>query len=173
MVVIPLWSKRSDKNISIADMGSKPQVGDEWGLSVQDFQYVTSALDICPTIDAFASSTNTKCPRFFERLPSNHSIAVNFFFQPLLSSEIYYLCPPIKDISNVWFAILNEPKITCLMVVPHWQSHNFYALFRDKDNFCSVIKRHLIFKAQFAEPQHSTIFNKYASFNMLALVIQT
>ena len=54
-----------------------------------------SYLEICryfehkPTIDCFASTKNRKCKRFFNQMPQEGSIGINFFVQQLEKNEVY------------------------------------------------------------------------------------
>ena len=170
--IFPVWASRSNVNLAIADAGSKPIPTDEWQLAEEDFQRITQALSVIPTVDAFATKTNTKCEKYFSRIPEASAWATDFFIQTLQPKEIYYLVPPIKEVTRTWFALTNVPNITAVLVVPAWYSASFYPLFREKTCFNKFIEKHFEFKAAFRDSDH-TIFNSEAKFNMLALLIRT
>ena len=168
--IYPIWTSRTDLNISIADMGSKAIPTDEWGLS--DYAKVTHKLNIVPSVDAFASESNSKCKKFFSRLPSKKSCGTNFFIQDLVPSECYYACPPPKLIARTWLNVTSTPNLKVLLVVPLWYSHSYMALLKTKDGFHKLISRHCIFKAEF-DQSHNSIFCHSSKFYMLAVVIET
>ena len=79
-VIIPIWAPRTNKQIQLADEGSKFfSSTDEWVFDDYSYANICSFFGKVPTIDAFATSTNARCFKFFSKIPQVGSLGVNFF----------------------------------------------------------------------------------------------
>ena len=168
------WTERSDENLQVADSGSKSSNNtDEWSLELDSYHMVTQKFNTLPTIDGFASFDNAKCPAYFSKLPEAEAAGTDFFHQKLLTSEIYFICPPIVNIIRAWRKVIQTPNLTVIFCCPFWRSHTFYSEFLETDQYKPCVKDHLIFKASFVSKSDSCMFNGSTNFEMLALLIQT
>ena len=171
--IFPLWVRRTNQNLMVADNGSKPVDKDEWQVSLEDYNMCMKKMGVSPTVDGMAVKSNARCDVFFSRLPELDSAGVDFFWQPLLSTEIYFLCPPIKLIQRVINKVLAAKGITVVLLIPHWRSHPFYTALRDKQAFKSCIVKHFTFNALFESSVPQCMFMGRKAFNMICLLIKT
>ena len=80
--IVPVWTSRNHNRIVLVDLGSKfSQSTDEWGVSRDLLHQLFSSWEIQPTVDCFASSTNTICNKFVSKIPQIGASGVNFFAQ--------------------------------------------------------------------------------------------
>ena len=171
--IFPLWVRRDDPNLIIADKGTKPIDTDEWSVSQKDYELCLKEIGVTPDVDTMASFNNTKCTQFFSRLPDSRALAVDFFWQPLQSGVIYYCCPPVKCIQKVINKIFkSQPGVKFMLLVPHWRSHPFYSALKDKNSFKNCITKHFIFNASFVSEASQCMFKGQKSFNMICLLIE-
>jgi hypothetical protein len=117
----------------------------------------------------FCGSVQHNLGRFI--FPNMHivqpsTVGVNFFSQPLISSEIYLCCPPISLFLTSYQKLIQAPGITSWLLVPEWLAASFWPvlfpvascvmkLYRFKTSFC------------FANTAQIHIFTKTPSFSML------
>ena len=165
------WSERSDDNLTVADMGSKKYSTDEWSLDDQSYLKITSTFKISPNLDAFATESNTKCPRFYSKLPETKTSGVNFFNQQIDPQDILYVCPPISCVQRAWRTVTKVPGLKSIFVAPYWRSHAFFADFLEQDQFKPCVKSHLIFDASFVCNSESCLFNGATKFATLAMLV--
>jgi len=171
-VIIPIWAPRTNKQIQLADEGSKFfSSTDEWVFDDYSYANICSFFGKVPTIDAFATSTNARCFKFFSKIPQVGSLGVNFFAQNLCSSEVYYCCPPPKLIIHTIKFLLQTNNIQAIVVFPFWKSANYFT-FVVRNNVCSpFILAYKLFNPFFSS-SHG-IFNGYKNFNMMAIFIHS
>ena len=78
-----IWVPRTTDQLVIADIGSKFQDTDDWGISDQSLnvlQYIASASFTC---DCFATASNARTKKFYSKVASPHCAAINAFTQAL------------------------------------------------------------------------------------------
>ena len=144
--IVPVWTSRNHNRIVLADLGSKfSQSTDEWGVSRDLIQQIFSSWEIQPTVDCFASSSNTICGKFFSKIPQIGSSGVNFFVQDLKVHEIYFCCPPTKLVGHTWHHLLNHKGITAILICPVWKSANYWPLIFQGPNPHKNIKEFCFF----------------------------
>lgn len=169
----PIWQPRSDQNINFADMGTRlAGSSDEWGVSNQDYQLILNELNVLPSLDCFASSSNNKCNVFFSALPQKGASALDFFVQELTIDQCYFLCPPIKVISKTIQRILIFPGISGILLVPKWKSRPYWALLSKYSSFSKSIKKVFTFKATFVSNTKDNVFNGKKDFEMCAFLFK-
>jgi hypothetical protein len=150
--VVPVWQTRDEKMIQETDNRSKLTVStDEWGVSREQLHQVFHSFSLWPTVDAFASSDNTVCGRFFAKWPQVGNMDVNFFAQPLSTTEIYFCCPPVKDIGHTIRRLQRFPGITAILVLPAWTGHSFWSLLRRGAEFRPEVMMCKEFTARFQD----------------------
>ncbi len=167
------WSGREDPNLRLADSGSKKDSMDDWGLDTKSFKKVVGFLGTNLTVDALASESNSRCPVYFSKLPETKSSGVDFFLQPLQQNHVYWISPSVCLIQRAWRTVLNSKGMTAIFAVPNCLSNTFYADFKDKDNFKSVIVKQLIFYATFRAKSASCLFNGSTKFDTLVMLVKT
>ena len=171
--IIPVWQRRSTLLLRIADDGSKSDNTDEWGLSDTHYKFICDKFDIHPSFDLMATSSNTKCEYFYSKLPDAAASGVNVFLQNLSPAVTYFACPPVKSIIPLMHKLLDQPGLTCLLVVPFWPSASFWALFVDLGRFRPFIKKMFVFQATFIAAPDKCIFRNEANFSMAAFLINS
>lgn len=132
------WISR--ENNKEADCISKIIDHDDWVVNTFFFKFITNKWGKI-TIDRFASSKNTKSPRFNSKYLCPSTEAVNAFSQDW-SEEKNWLVPPIYLIPKCLnhFSV-SKPGTTGILIVPVWQSAAFWPLlFSKKGQFINIIK---------------------------------
>ena len=126
--VEPIWKPRTFELLAMADLGSKMYLStDEWTIDDKTYQYIVQRIGMQPTLDGFATSENAKTKRFFSKYPQIGSIGLDFFAQELDEEEIYWLCPPVKDMIKVMKKVREtEKKVKALVSFPEWKSACFW-----------------------------------------------
>ena len=120
--VVPVWETKIQKEIVEADRWSKASAStDKWGLQEDERVNLWREWAITPTIDAFASSSNTVCSAFFSKWPQMGAAGVNFFAQELKASKVYYCCLPVKEAGHMIHRLTSSNNVTALVVVPAWE----------------------------------------------------
>ncbi len=66
------------------------------------------------TVNAFASRSNSTCDKFFFKWPQVGSSGVNFFVQLLVPEEVYFYCPPVKDIGHMLIRLKAYHDVTAI-----------------------------------------------------------
>jgi hypothetical protein len=112
---------------------------DEWGVAREQLEEVFQEFELWPTVDAFASSVNAICGNFFSKWPQEGSAGVNFFSQKLSSAEVYFCCPPIKEIGQMIRKLLVEDRITAILVLPAWSGSTYWSLLREPDGYVKEV----------------------------------
>ncbi len=134
--VMVVWVAMSAVDIAIADSRSKGTAStDEWGVRNEELEPVLRRFGVQPTVDGFASSSNTKCPRFFAKWPQMGAIGVNFFTQQLSRHEVYYCCPPVREAGHMIRRLQRFNGITAVVTLPAWKSSTYWGLLRQGDQF--------------------------------------
>jgi hypothetical protein len=143
--VIPVWQPAAGPDIQAADIRSKSYAStDEWSVDRENLEEVFSQLDIRPTVDGFASSSNTVCRKFFSKWPQLHSSGVNFFAQQLQPREVYFCCPPVKDIGHTLNKLQACAHVTAILAFPLWTGHVYWGMLRQAGGYIPQISRWMV-----------------------------
>ncbi|XP_059097730.1 uncharacterized protein LOC131892025 isoform X1 [Tigriopus californicus] len=122
-----LWLPRSDPRIAIADHLSRFFDLQDWGLSHLSYLALLEVLPYPPTIDLFASDSNTKCRSFFSKTPSVFSSGVNAFSFDWSQFGFGLCCPPPNLIaSSIRHIIFTQA--TGVLIAPLWPAASFWLL---------------------------------------------
>lgn len=118
---------RSSLNVEADRESRNLNVDTEWELGSREFNNITLNFGV-PSIDLFASRTNTKCPLYmsWKRDPFAYNIDA---FTLDWSKFFFYAFPPFALILKTLNKIVFD-KATGIVVVPHWPSQPWYPLFR-------------------------------------------
>jgi hypothetical protein len=134
-------------DIAIADARSRQTAStDEWGVRPEELTNIFRKLQVEPTIDAFASSSNAQCRRFYSKWPQQGAEGVNFFTQQLQQREVYFCCPPVKEAGHMIRRLQRFRGITAILVLPAWNSSTYWGLLRRGDQFIPEIKDWVIWE---------------------------
>jgi len=99
-----------------ADSQSRSQK--DWELASRAFKMICQRLSVCPTIDRFASPSNTKLPRFNSRLFHPKAEAANAMTQDW-SQEVNYWAPPLALLSKT-VAKIQAECAQGILLTPRW-----------------------------------------------------
>ena len=170
-----MWTPRSHSRIVLADLGSKFSASsDEWGIDRTTLNNIFCLFDCFPTVDCFASEVNTICSSYFSKIPQNKCSGINFFCQELIPGNVYFCCPPVKDVDNTIKHLLKFSNILAILIIPHWYSAQFWPSLHDGKSFRPEIVNHVLFSSNFLVfNQCDSIFSRKVTFKMLALKIKT
>ena len=135
-----IWNLAVDHNIWIsisyisssdnyhADLASRVlSERTEWSLDSDVFSSLQSRLNICCTIDLFASRLNHKLPTYVSYFPDPGSSMVDAFTFPWNdANHVYYLFPPFCLISRCLQKIIKDRTPLALMVFPLWPNQHWF-----------------------------------------------
>lgn len=113
------------KENCIADYESR-SFKTEWSLGQKYFDMIKLSFGM-PTIDLFASHTNTKCDRYCSWQADPFSIGVNAFTL-CWGNEFPYIFPPFNIIPRV-LRKLQSDKCAAIVVVPLWDSQPWFPIY--------------------------------------------
>ena len=57
------------------------------------------------------------------------------------SEEVYYCCPPVKEVAAAICKLNGTKGVTAIMVMPAWKSSSYWSLLRDRDGFKPAVKK--------------------------------
>lgn len=113
---------------NIADKHSRRvSIETEWELSKDAYDKIVKKFGM-PTIDLFASRTNTKCTRYFSWLKDPNSEMVDAFTVCWTDLK-FYAFPPFALILRTLNKIIAD-RAEGIMVVPDWHSQPWYPVFK-------------------------------------------
>jgi hypothetical protein len=148
--VIPVWQPVLPLEIVMADQRSQTYSStDEWSVSRACLEEVFRQLCLRPTVDAFASRNNSLCEKFFSKWPQVGSSGMNFFAQSLVPEEIYFCCPPVKDIGHMLNRLKAFHDVIAILAVPHWRGHTYWGMLRQPGQFIPEIRAHMSMEPSF------------------------
>ena len=176
LTIIPIWAPRTDLNLVLADIGSRLSSStDEWKIDDHSFELLQSHFGVRVSCDCFATSSNTRCDKFFSHVPQMGSCGINFFAQTLLPGEIYWICLPPNLILKVLKVVLTTAHITAIFCIPVWKHKKFWPVLMQNSQFALFVIDPLFFKPVFVPdyPRSPTIFRGRKNFDMLAFRVST
>ena len=172
--IIPIWTNRDHPRIVLADLGSKSDRDtDEFGLSDDMILYICNYFKVEPEIDGLAIEINKKFDIYFSKYPQSKSSGVNFFAQPYRDQKIYYLHPPVNLIVYVVKWIENRKSFKGILIIPFWQSSNFWCSIHNGKTFKEQITSFLFFDAKlkvYHNQSTKNMINPLNSMKMIALL---
>jgi hypothetical protein len=147
---------------------------DEWGLHRRELPQLYLRFQVQPTVDAFASSSNAVCPRFFSKVPQQGGQAVDFFAQQLQQDETYFCCPPLKEAGHMIRRLRRFAGIKALVVLPAWTGCPFWSLLRQDGRFIQEVQDWMIWEPACQDSGAGTsIFTSGSGIQMWAGIIHT
>jgi len=103
---------------------SLDRVAMEWPLRINIFRFLFHYFGVHPVVDAFATASNNKLPRFWSRFLDPRAEAVNAFdrsWNPTAVGGWLYLNPPFSLLPRVIAKIIQD-RAKALLVVSEWFS---------------------------------------------------
>ena len=123
IMVLPIHLRREDPRIQMADAGSRIRDSDVWSLDSGSFTQLDKKFGPF-TIDLFADSSNAKASRFYSDFLCPGTLGIDAFTHSW-QGENAWICPPVSKIMKV-IRKLKQSRLTALLVVPAWQSADFW-----------------------------------------------
>lgn len=124
------WSHLAGDDNTIADRASRQWIDHhrhlEWPIDATHLARVLEQLETpLPDIDAFATSANAKCRRFFSLRPDPLAEATDAMVQPwtgrsLLINSPFHLMQQVVD------KLLDEPPSHAVVIAPHWPNQRWF-----------------------------------------------
>ncbi len=172
--IYPKWMSRSSDLLKTADYGSRmSNSSEEYGVSEYDLQSIQSRFNLSISLDAFASTSNHRAPRFISAIPQVGAIEVDFFLATLSSEDVIYAHPPVSLIQRTLNKILMYDNLCIILLIPFWPSHPFWKSFVNVNVFQWFIKDFWIFNPFYVSSSPKCMFSGYKNFPTLALHIKT
>ena len=103
----------------VSDKLSRTETHSGLVLRAEVFARLQDQLGPC-TIDAFATQTNAKLPRYISWQPDPEAEAQDFFAQHLSKKECYYIFPPIALLLQA-LAKIRDEQVKAVIVAPCFQ----------------------------------------------------
>ena len=122
--IIPIWSPRENKLITMADECSKFRDSDDWGIDMKAIKVLENIFGQTFTCDMFANATNRRMNKFYSKVAAPGTSGINCFIQDW-STEYCYVCPPVNLIIDAVRYIERVPSRGVLLV-PYWQRNPFW-----------------------------------------------
>ena len=89
--------------------------------------YIQRRLKTTCTIDGFATSENKRMKKFFSKYPQVGTSGLDFFSMELLEGEVYWLCPPVKEVVRTINRIRTcGSEIKAIISFPNWKGADFW-----------------------------------------------
>jgi hypothetical protein len=135
-----VWVSDSPIETAIVDDRSRLSTStDEWGLDRKEIAALCQSFRIRPTTDCFASSSSAVCEHFFSKVPQRGCSAVDFFAQQLQPGQVYYCCPPVKEVGHMLRRLFRFPEVTALVVIPAWTGSPYWGMIRQHGGFVKAV----------------------------------
>ena len=165
--IIPCWIPREENEA--ADALSKFRDTDDWGIDPESFQYIQQKFGHFD-IDRFADPANAKLRRFDSRFHNPQCENVNTFTVDW-ANEFNWWCPPTFLVPDT-IRHAKTCKATGVLLVPEWPTSFFWPLLTpDGKHFDNFVKDYVVLDPYFHSTCPKSIFNGFASFRTLALLI--
>lgn len=118
------------KDNIIADFESRKELGNtEWELNDTHFQKIVSVFGE-PSIDLFASRTNSKCQDYVSWHPDPGAIAVDAFTICWSNYYLFYAFPPFSMVLKTLEKIISDGA-TGIVVVPYWTTQPWFPIYNN------------------------------------------
>ena len=170
-----IWVPRTFEQLVIADLGSKFQDTDDWGICQKSFMTLQHIASASVTCDCFASSTNRRCEKYYSKFASPHCSGINAFSQ-VWADDFNFCCPPVKEIAFVIQHLLSTPA-QGILVVPMWPGSIYWPrLTVDGRHFLPMFYRFHVFRTNFIKGRFcdKNIFNPQSkNIDMIGLVFNS
>lgn len=112
----------------VTDQLSRTETHSGLVLRAEAFAQVQEELGPC-TVDAFATRTNAKLPRFISWLPDPEAIGQDFFSLHLDRKELYYVFPPIALLLRA-LAKIRDEQVQAVVIAPGFPDQVWTPLLR-------------------------------------------
>lgn len=100
----------------------------EWPLSCAGFNHLLCSLGApAPTIDAFATSSNTKCRAFYSAFPDPRALAVDALAQSW-SNKSLFINPPFAMAPLVVAKLFRDRPSSAVVLLPDWPGNTWHHL---------------------------------------------
>ena len=127
--LIVAWVPRNHN--AIADFYSKLEDFDDWALSDEFFQKVSTFSKCNFTLDCFASSENAKCHRYYSRWYDFDTLGVDSLKFSWEGEIVWVVAPPRIAVK----ALLHFQMCGCrgVFVLPRWTGQGYWALLQSEE----------------------------------------
>jgi hypothetical protein len=170
--VVPIWSGLP--TFTGVDQRGPGQSTDEWSVRSECLKPVLDRFRILPSVDGFATAANAKCSKFFSKGPQPGTSGINFFSQELVSSEIYYCCPPVKSAAHCIRKLFRYKNVTAVLVVPFWPSAMYWPLLLEGNTHCRQVADWMIWSPTCLDTSEGrSIFTENPGMKLWAGLIRT
>lgn len=128
--IVPIWKPRNTSQIVLADLGSKLYKStDEWSIDKRTYNRIVRTIGVEVTIDGFATRENAVVTRFYSKYPQVHTEGINFYAQKLSKDEVYWCCPPVKEVVKcIQHILAAKERVVAYVSFPEWKSQNYWPM---------------------------------------------
>ena len=94
--------------------------------------------------------------------------------QQLVSKEVYWLCPPIKDVKDVIEYVEKFENITAVVFLPVWAGALYWFSIKNDCKFKWFVRNYLLVSPKFENFSiGKNLFEGYKKFKNMAILIDT
>jgi len=126
----PIYLRREDPRIQVADLGSKTLDTDNWSIDQSSFQGLDEVFKF--EYDMFADSFNRKCEKFCSLYYHEDSRAVDAFSISWEEKGNLWLSPPVKDLIRCHKRI-TSCECKGVIIMPVWYTSSYLHFFMETD----------------------------------------
>jgi len=124
----PIYLRREDPRIQVADLGSKALDTDNWSIDQSSFQSLDEIFHF--DYDMFADSFNKKCEKFCSLYYHEDARAVDAFSISWEKKGNLWLSPPVKDLLRCHRRITNC-ECKGVLIMPMWHTSSYLSFFME------------------------------------------
>jgi len=124
----PVYLRREDPRIQVADAGSKSTDTDNWSIDESSFQELHEIFNF--EYDLFADSFNKKCEKFCSLYYHEEAMAVDAFSISWEHKGNLWLTPPVKCLISCYHRI-TKSKCKGVIIMPLWFTSSYLSYFLD------------------------------------------
>ena len=117
------------RNGKLDQESRKSELRPEWKSHESIFGYIQKYLDFYPSVDLFASRTNSQLPLFFAYRPDPKAEVINAFCVSWHNLS-FYCFPPFSCIGKVLQKIIFD-NATGILILPNWPSQFWFTVLQD------------------------------------------
>ena len=172
--VSPIWKPREFELIRMADEGSKMYKStDEWSIDKRSFKQIQTNLRVTVTVDGFATRENRQVEKFFSRYPQIGTSGLNFFSMELSDQEVYWLCPPVKEVVQVIHRIREDKKkLRAIVSFPNWKGADFWPkLLSSKNRWKRDVQGAVLSYPQYRSETSTVFRGQVIKFGLVSIYI--
>ena len=109
-----------------------------------------------------------------QKIPQLNSAGINFYTQKLDSENLYWLCPPVKEINNVVEYVSNFVNIKAALFFLVWAGALYWFSLIEGKYFKEIVSEYLLVLPKYVNfSKVKNVFEGYKKFKGIVVLINT